>query len=293
MKEKSMPQFGSHMTIAGGYFRAVEEAAAAGCDCVQLFTKNNNQWNGKPVTVDDVTRFRDRLAELEIGSPLSHASYLINLASPDPVLRQKSVEAMVVELQRAAMLGIGCVVVHPGAFTSSSVAAGIGAIVDSLKEILAMTAGIDTVVLLENTAGQGSCLGWRLEQLQEMLEGTGRDSRVGVCIDSCHAFAAGYDLGDESGFAGFLEELEGRIGIDRVRALHLNDSKKGLGSRVDRHEHIGEGMLGLEAFRRIVNHPLLQKIPMYLETEKGERDGESLDVINLRTLRNLLVPGRQ
>lgn len=282
------PRFGSHMTIAGGYFRAVEEAAEAGCDCVQLFTKNNNQWAGKPITEAEVARFREELASRGIVEPLSHASYLINLASPDPALRQKSIDAMVVELQRAATLGIACVVVHPGAFTTSSEAEGIAAVIESLHSVLRATAGLETVVLLENTAGQGSCLGWDLAHLEQMLEGVDRDPRVGVCIDTCHAFAAGYDLTDESAFADFASQLEAKIGIGSIRALHLNDSRKGLGSRVDRHEHIGEGAIGLEAFRRLVNHPWLGRIPMYLETEKGERDGESLDVINLRTLRSLV-----
>lgn len=278
------------MSIAGGYYRAVEAAAQAGCDCVQLFTKNNNQWRAKPVSDEDVRLFKDALDQHSISCPLSHASYLINPASPDPVLRQKSVEALVVELQRAAQLGIFGVVVHPGAFTTSTEDEGIAAIIDSVSSVLKQTAQLDVNLLLENTAGQGTCLGWKLEQLQSIIDGVRDNSRLGVCIDTCHAFAAGYNIADESEFKSFANQLKRLFGWERIQAIHLNDSKKGLGSRVDRHEHIGEGAIGIGAFQMLLNHPRLRKIPMYLETEKGDRDGVDLDVMNLQRLRELVEP---
>ena len=288
MQSEKYPNLGAHMSIAGGYYRAVEAAAEAGCDVVQLFTKNNNQWRAKPISEEDVRLFRDALDKHSISSPISHASYLINLGSPDPALRLKSVEALIVELQRAEQLGIGGVVVHPGAFTSSSEDKGMAAIIESVTSVLKQTAKLEVKLLLENTAGQGSCLGWNVEQLAAMIDGVRQNERLGVCIDTCHAFAAGYNLADEKEFKGFFAQLKSAIGWDRICAFHLNDSKKGLGSRVDRHEHIGEGELGITAFQMLLNHPQLRKIPMYLETEKGDRDGVDLDVINLERLRDLV-----
>ncbi len=278
------------MSIAGGYHRSVEAAAAAGCDCVQLFTKNNNQWRAKPISDDEARKFREALATKNISFPLSHASYLINLAAPDEVLRKKSIEAMVIELERAAQLGIPHVVVHPGAYTTSTAEQGIAQIMDSLNQILARTHDLPTTILLENTAGQGTTLGRTLEELAAILVGLDtRAHRLGVCIDTCHAFAAGYDLHSEIGFKKFVQDLDRIIGLSRVKAIHLNDSKKPLGSRVDRHEHIGDGELGIDAFRRLLKHPRLRKIPMYLETEKGfDSHGVDWDVVNLTRLRHCL-----
>lgn len=282
------PWLGSHMSVAGGYYRAVELAAEAGCDCVQVFTKNASQWKAKPLTPEDGELFRAALERRQIVAPVSHASYLINLASPSDDLWQKSMAAMVDELERAAALGIPRVVVHPGAHLTASEEDGIATVIDALGRVLQQTDSLETMILLENTAGQGSTLGWRLEHLAEMIDGVRNHPRVGVCIDTCHAFAAGYDLRDASHFGEFASQIGRDIGFDRVGAIHLNDSRKGLGQRIDRHEHIGEGMLGLEAFRHLLHHPALREVPMYLETEKGDRDGESLDVINLRTLRGLV-----
>ncbi|MEZ6093340.1 MAG: deoxyribonuclease IV [Pirellulaceae bacterium] len=268
-----MPKFGSHMSIAGGYYKAVEAAAACHCDVVQLFTKNNNQWRAKPITDEDCRLFREALDKHGITDPLSHASYLINLGSPDDALRQKSIDAFAHELERAHLLGIPNVVVHPGAFTTSSEEEGIAAIIASLKSVIESTRKIETRILLENTAGQGSTLGRTFEQLAQMLDGVAKYSeRVGVCIDTCHAFAAGYDISNEAGFKAMIKSMNATFGIERIHAIHLNDSKKPLGSRVDRHEHIGDGAIGLDGFRFVVNHAKLKKIPMYLETEKGTDD---------------------
>jgi len=283
-----MPIFGSHLSISGGYYKAVETAANLGLDAVQLFTKNNNQWKAKPLTADDIQRFAKALTNHSIGHPVSHASYLINLASPDSELRQKSIDAMVIEIERADRLGIPYVIFHPGAFTTSSESAGLAAIVQSLNEIHARTETCRSYPLLENTAGQGSNLGWQFEHLQQIIENSECPQRLGVCFDTCHAFAAGYPMGTTEEFLSTAAKMEETFGIQRIKAIHLNDSKKPLGSRRDRHEHIGEGEMGLEPFRNLLNDPRFVHIPMYLETEKGQRDGVELDLINLQTLRSLI-----
>lgn len=284
-----MAVLGSHMSIAGGYYKAVEAAKNAGCDCVQLFTKNNNQWRAAPITESQADQFRKSLEETGITHPLSHSSYLINLASPDEELRQKSVQAMIVELERATQLGIPWVVVHPGSFTTSSEAEGIRAIGRSLDDILESRPDDSAGILLENTAGQGSNLGWQFSQLREMLAATRYASRIGVCIDTCHAFAAGYPLSSPAEWKATMAELDNAVGLDRVKAFHLNDSLQPLGSRKDRHEHIGRGKMGLEPFRNLLNDKRFRKIPMYLETEKGtDDDGRDFDVVNLETLRSLV-----
>lgn len=284
-----MPILGAHESIAGGYFRAVETAHRVGCNCVQIFTKNNNQWHAKTLTDSDVERFRTTLAALKITHPIAHDSYLINLATPDKALWKKSVEAFVVELQRADRLGIPYVVTHPGAFTTSSEAAGIKAVARALNEVHKQTRGIKSKCLLENTAGQGSCLGHRFEHLAAIWEGVKDPDRVGgVCLDTCHTFAAGYPLGTEKEYQQTMRALDKTVGLKQVRAFHLNDSAKPFGSRVDRHAGIGRGHMGKEPFRHLLNDPRFKKIPMYLETPKGEEKGKDLDTINLQTLRRLI-----
>lgn len=284
-----MPILGAHESIAGGYFRAVEIAHRVGCNCVQIFTKNNNQWRAKELTDDDVEQFRGRLAELKITHPIAHDSYLINLATPDKELWKKSVDAFVVELQRADRLGIPYVVTHPGAYTTSSESAGIKAVARALNEVHRQTRGIKSKCLLENTAGQGSCLGHRFEHLAAIWEGVKDPDRIGgVCIDTCHTFAAGYALGTEKDYKATMRELDQTVGLKQVRAFHLNDSAKPLGSHVDRHAGIGRGHMGKEPFRHLLNDPRFKKIPMYLETPKGEEQGKDLDTINLQTLRRLV-----
>ena len=277
------------MSVAGGYYKAAIAAEKAGCDCVQIFTKNNNRWAAKALTDDDCEKFKSTMSELNISHPLSHASYLINMASPDETLRQKSVDAFIVELQRAELLGISNVVVHPGSFTKSSEDEGIAAISKSLDEIHERIPDCTTRTLLENTAGQGTNLGHDFVQLKRMIEGIDAPSRVGVCIDTCHTFAAGYPLDTNEAYAETMEKLDEAIGIDQIFAIHLNDSKNPLGSRKDRHENIGEGEMGLEPFRNLLNDSRFAEVPMYLETPKGENDdGEDLDVVNLRVLRSLI-----
>jgi deoxyribonuclease-4 len=284
-----MPILGAHKSIAGGYYKAVDAAAATGCDCVQIFTKNNNQWRAKPLTADDAQRFQTALRERKITHPLVHDTYLINLAAPDEAMWRKSVEAFVIELERAEFLGIPYVVAHPGSYTTSSEEVGLRRIIQALDEVHARTAGTRAKCLLENTAGQGSNLGWRFEHLATILEGVKEPDRLGVCLDTCHLFAAGYDLRGEEQYRATMRELDGVVGLKLVKAFHLNDSKRELGSRVDRHEHIGEGQLGLRPFRRLLNDARFRNVPMYLETPKGTRDGQDLDVMNLATLRRLIA----
>jgi len=280
---------GAHMSIAGGYYKSVEAAAKCEMDCVQLFTKNNNQWKAKDITEAEAKAFREALANLKITHPIAHDSYLINLAAPDDELWRKSIEAFAIELRRADQLGIPYVVTHPGSYTSTSEAVGLKRIVAAIDEVHAQTEGVQAQCLLETTAGQGTNLGNKFEHLAEILAGVMHAERLGVCVDTCHIFAAGYPLATPEDYADTFEKLDRAVGLKLVRAFHLNDSKKGLGSRVDRHEHIGEGMLGLEPFRHLLNDPRFKQIPMYLETNKEERDGEEMDVVNLRTLRSLIA----
>ncbi len=255
---------------------------------MQIFTKNNNQWRAKKLTADDAERFQTALRELKISHPIAHDSYLINLASPAEELWRKSVEAFCVELQRAETLGIPYVVAHPGAYTTSSEEAGLRRICQALDEIHGQTPGLKARCLLETTAGQGSNLGWKFEHLAAILDGVRDPDRLGVCFDTCHVFAAGYPLETRREYLATMRALNAAVGLKQVKAFHLNDSKRELGSRVDRHEHIGEGKLGLAPFRHLLNDRRFRKTPMYLETPKGLREGRDLDEINLATLRGLV-----
>lgn len=283
-----MPLFGSHLSIAGGYYKAVRQAAELGLETVQIFTKNNNQWQGKPLTATDLKMFRDALAETGIQLPCAHDSYLINLASPQPALWEKSLAAFVDELQRAEQLGLAGVVMHPGSYVDSSVEEGLQRIVAGLDAALERTAGDQVEIWLETTAGQGTNLGHRFEHLAYLLNEVQDATRLGLCVDTCHIFAAGYPLETAAEYEATMSALILATGLERIRAFHLNDSQKGLGSRVDRHEHIGEGCLGLNPFRHLVNDPRFAGHPMYLETKKEDRNGEPMDAVNLRTLQSLL-----
>lgn len=283
-----MVKLGAHMSIAGGYYKAIDAAAELQMDVVQLFTKNNNQWAAKPITDQEVEVFSSHLKSTGVSNPLSHASYLINLASPKDELWNKSIDGMSVEWQRAEQLGLDGVVMHPGAFVESTEELGMQRIVDAIHQIFERVQPKHAWLLLENTAGQGSCLGWSMEQLAWLLERTGEKMKVGVCLDTCHAHAAGYDFSTESGFKAWEREAKKLGVLEAIRALHLNDSKKGCGSRVDRHEHIGHGSIGRDGFVRVLKNKVLKQWPMYLETDKGQNDdGEDWDAVNLRELRHL------
>ena len=228
-----MPLLGSHMSAAGGCYKAVEAAAAVGCDVVQVFTKNNNQWNAKPLTDADCDAFKTALAERNITHPISHNSYLINLGSPDDELWKKSIDAMVVELLRAEQLGIPYVVAHPGAFTTSSEEAGIKRIAKGLDEVHKQTKKVEAQVLLETTAGQGSHLGWRFEHLADIIAKAKNPDRIGVCFDTCHVFSAGYAMTEKKDYQATMREFDKLVGCDRIKAFHLNDSLKPFGARKD------------------------------------------------------------
>ena len=277
------------MSIAGGYHKAIETALSCGCDCVQLFTKNNNQWRAKTITQQDVIQFQSSLKQTGITHPLSHSSYLINLASPDRVLRKKSIDAFVTELQRADLLGIPFVILHPGSYTSGTEAGGIQHITRSLDEVHRQTRGGKSQCLLETTAGQGSNLGWRFEHLAAILDGVKSPDRLGVCFDTCHVFAAGYSMDNEKEYKLTMRKFNSSVGIKKIKAFHLNDSKREIGSRVDRHEHIGRGKMGSTPFLLLLNDRRFRQKPMYLETPKGNVKGQEWDVVNLRALRSLIA----
>jgi deoxyribonuclease-4 len=286
-----MPILGAHQSIAGGYYRAAELARDCGCQCVQLFTKNNNQWRAKEITDDDVLKFQASLRACGLSHPLAHDSYLINLAAPDHELWVKSIDSFVMELLRAEKLGIPYLVTHPGAYTTSSEEAGLARIVAALDETHRQCRGIRAVTLLEVTAGQGSSLGHQFEHLAEILDRVQDPERLAVCLDTCHLFAAGYALAPVKDYLATMRKLNRILGIKLVKAIHLNDSKRELGSRVDRHEHIGKGRIGLEGFRLLLGDARFAKVPMYLETpkeENGEPKGLELDRMNLTVLRSLV-----
>jgi deoxyribonuclease IV len=290
----SAPILGAHMSIAGGFYRAVERGRDVGCRCIQIFVKNSNQWRAGDIGDQAVELFRAAVAEHAVDHLTAHSSYLINLASPDAALYHKSIDALVVELQRAELLQIPHVVLHPGADTTGTEETGLQLVARALDEVHRQTRGLRATCLLENTAGQGTCLGWRFEHLAAILDSVLDPERVGICFDTCHAFAAGYALASESDYRRTMRQLHHLIGRDRIKAIHLNDSKRALGSRVDRHEHIGRGHIGVDAFRRLLSDRRLRRVPMYLETPKGEdpKSHQPWDAINLRRLRNLTAQPR-
>ena len=288
-----MPLLGSHLSIAGGYHKAPEAAGALGMDTVQIFTKSNAQWRAKPITDEVAERFTAAVTAAKLQKPCAHASYLINLASPDETLWARSTDAFVIELDRAEQLGLDGVVLHPGTATGISPDEGLANVVRALDTALERSSATRVEVWLEGTAGQGASLGHRFEHLAELIDRAARSDRLGICLDTCHLFAAGYPLIAKDEFDATIRAFDEVVGLPRLRAVHLNDSKKPLGSRVDRHEHIGEGCLGLEPFRHLLNDRRFASLPMYLETPKGERDGVDLDAVNLRCLRGLLRAGKQ
>ncbi len=276
---------GAHMSIAGGIHNAFADGERAGCKTLQIFLKNSNQWKGKPLTEEDRKLYLQAQKRSGIAPVVAHNSYLINLASPDPPLNEKSLLAFIEEMERANYLGISDVILHPGAHMGAGEDIGIGRVAFALNRALDIASG--TVrILLENTAGQGSCLGHRFEHLSAILEKIHDQDRIGICLDTCHLFAAGYDIRTETGYKKTMKEFDRLIGTERIRAFHVNDCKKDLGCRVDRHMHIGKGFIGLEAFGCLVNDRRFAKVPKILETPKGKDLKE--DRMNLATLRSLV-----
>ena len=286
---------GAQMSIAGGVDLAPLRGQEVGCRAIQLFTKSSNQWRARPLPTEEIERYRANLQAAGIAQAVAHDSYLINLASTDPALHQRSMAAFLEELERAEALGIPYLVTHPGAHMGAGEEAGLRQVANSLRELLKRTKDYRVQVVLETTAGQGSTLGHRFEQIAVLLDAIGIPERTGVCLDTCHIFAAGYDIRTPDGYADVLSAFDRVVGISHLRVIHLNDSKKDLGCRVDRHEHIGKGAIGLEAFRCLVTDSRLRGRPMILETPK-DGDFVSADRRNLNTLRRLAqdpdAPGR-
>jgi deoxyribonuclease-4 len=283
------------MSIAGGLPRAVDRAKASRCEALQIFTKSAGQWRARLLPPEEIALFRTRVEQTGIRPVVAHNSYLINLAAASPPLRAQSIAALGEELDRAESLGLDGLVMHPGSYTSGTEEGGLRLIGDALAALLAERPRANTMVLLEHTAGQGTNLGHRFEHLAAILERVGGSPRVGVCLDTCHLLTAGYDLCSQAGYDDTFREFDRIVGLDRIKVFHLNDSRKPCGSRIDRHEHIGKGCLGLEPFRRLLNDPRFAALPMLLETPKLETpaskrrsDVDPWDARNLRALRKLI-----
>jgi len=275
---------GAHVSTQGGVDKAPANGRELGVTAIQIFSKNQRQWTAKPLDEETVQRWHEGIAEHGITHRVSHTSYLINLCAPDETNRQKSIESLVDELERAELLGLTHVVQHPGSHLKQGEEWGVSEIARSLDTIHERTAGFRAKIALENTAGQGTNLGFRFEQLASIIERTKQPERLAVCYDTCHGFSAGYDIKTRSAYEATFQEFDRLIGLDRLQLFHFNDTKKPLGSRVDRHDHIGEGELGLDPFRFLLADPRFSQIPAYLETPEDDLGGYAYDLGVLRGL---------
>ncbi|MBI4663570.1 MAG: deoxyribonuclease IV [Verrucomicrobia bacterium] len=278
-------KFGAHMSTSGGVWKALERGISIACEIVQIFVKNNMQWFGKPYLPNDLAQYANQLAANKLAAVFGHAGYLINLAAAPSPNRDKSIKSLIQEIQFATDLGLPFLVLHPGAHLGAGEKAGMNRIVDGLNEVFRATRLSPVRIALENTAGQGTCLGYQIVHLAAIRERVRTPERLGVCLDTAHFFAAGYDLRTPQGWDAAIREVDTLIGLKQILAFHLNDSKTGLGSRVDRHEHIGRGKIGTTAFRHIVNDARFCDLPGCLETPKSDDLHE--DVENLAMLRTL------
>ncbi len=274
---------GAHVSISGGVNKAPANGVQLGCEAIQIFTKNQMQWRAKPLTPAEIESYREEFEKSDLHVAVSHDSYLINLGSPEEAKLGQSLLSFEDEVERCEQLGVPYLVFHPGSHVGSGEKAGLETIAASLNQVLKKQKGYRTQLLLETTAGQGSNLGYRFEQLAEIIGMVKENDRLGICVDSCHIFAAGYDIRNRTVYEETFQQFDSIIGISKIKAFHLNDSKKGLASKVDRHEHIGEGAIGLEAFRLIVNDDRFHGLPMLLETPGGDAEYEK----NLRVLKEL------
>ena len=279
-------QFGAHESISGGVFNAIERGQTATCDTIQMFNKSNSQWRAKKIEQAELDKYFEKIKETGVTVSTSHSSYLINIASPVKDLNEKSFNALKEEMERCEMLKIPNLVMHPGSHVGTGEEAGIKRIIKNLNKLFKELKNNSVCLLLETTAGQGSNLGYTFEQIGEMIDGVKVQDHIGVCLDTCHIFAAGYPISDPKEYKKTMKKFDDIIGIDKLKIIHMNDSKKEFGSRRDRHEHIGKGHIGIEAFRNIVNDKRLKKIPMILETPKEEELKE--DIENLKLLRSLV-----
>ncbi len=275
---------GAHVSISGGVYNAPHNGKEATCDVVQIFTKSSNQWRAKPLTDEDAALFHQAQKETGVKVACAHDSYLINLASPDAALSEKSYEGFFEEMKRCDFLGIANLVMHPGSHVGSGEAAGLKRIADSFNRMFAADPDGKVVICLETTAGQGSNLGYRFEQLAEIIDLVENKDRMGVCLDTCHIFAAGYPIATEAEYKATIKEFDSVLGLSRLRIIHINDSMKGPGSHVDRHQHIGQGAIGTAPFGFFLNDRRLAKVPMILETPK---ESAAEDIANLKILRSL------
>lgn len=280
-------RLGAHESIAGGIHKAFDRAETVGCDALQVFVKPNRAWAVPPLTEEDVKLFRASAASTAVRPVVAHTSYLLNLASPRDELWRQSIGMLIIELKRCDTLGVPWLVLHPGAHVGTGEETGLARMAKALGEVHSATTDVRSRILLETMAGQGTRLGYRFEHLAWLLERTFEGGRLGVCFDTCHVFAAGYELRTPGGYSSTMEAFDRLIGLRRLKAIHLNDSKGELGERKDRHEHIGRGHIGLEAFRQLLNDPRLADLPGLLETPKSEDLRE--DRRNLDILRGLLV----
>lgn len=276
------------MSIAGGLHLALERGREVGCGAVQIFLKNQRQWAARPLDDEMIRAFATARRRTGIRRVFAHSSYLINLASPDATAWAQAVDAFTDELERGEALGLSCVVIHPGSHMGAGLEPGLRRVIGALDQALARTAGYRIKVALENTAGGGNSVGRTFAELATMIDGAARPERIGICIDTCHLFAAGYDLRTEAGYARAMAECEATVGRGRVLAFHLNDARAPFGSGLDRHEHIGRGFLGLAAFRRLLNDRRFARVPKVLETPKEPEP--TSDLRNLATLRRLRRP---
>ncbi|MDF1545997.1 MAG: deoxyribonuclease IV [bacterium] len=278
--------FGAHESIAGGVFNAPERGKKATCDTIQMFNKSNSQWRAKKLESKEIDKYFAAIEETGVTVSTSHTAYLINIASPDPALNEKSYNALKEEMERCELLKIPNLVMHPGSHVGSGEEAGLDRIAENVNKLLTELKDNHVTLLLETTAGQGSNLGYTFEQLAYIIDRVEADEYLGVCLDTCHIFAAGYPISDPEDYQVTMKMFDDVIGLDRLRIIHMNDSKREFGSRKDRHEAIGEGFIGVEAFRNIVNDERLKNVPLILETPKEEELLE--DVENLKLLRSLV-----
>ena len=278
---------GAHMSIAGSLHLAFERMLTVGGECLQIFVKASTQWAARELTEEEIILFRKTQKQSGIRPVVAHASYLLNLASPDEALWKKSIKTLVLEITRCALLNIGHIIFHPGSHRGSGEKTGIQRIASALNLVLEQTTPLDVKILLETTSGAGDQMGYRLEHLRDILGLSQTPGRLGICVDTSHIFAAGYDLGSPEGYDNFFRSLIQLIGLKKLMALHLNDSKSPLGSRVDRHAHIGHGHLGLKPFQWLMEDKKLRTLPMILETPKGKKGGEDWDAVTINLLKKM------
>ncbi len=277
---------GAHMSIGGGVYTAVDRATSIGCTALQVFTKNNNQWSAKPLTEKEIEQYKTKIAAAAITPVVAHDSYLINLCAVKPDLLEKSRTAFVDELTRCEQLGIQLLNFHPGAHGGVGDEDGIKRIIESLNIAHERTKGFKVLSVVEATAGQGTAVGYKFEHLEKIVRAVDEPNRMAVCIDTCHIFAAGYDIRTEEGYTATFKEFDDIVGLNRLAVFHCNDSKKGFGSHIDRHEHIGKGMIGVEGFSLLMNDTRFSNVPKILETPKSGDLHE--DVENMRVLKGLM-----